>query len=817
MTISILQDLKFGLRLIRRSPYVTGLAIFCLASGIGLSTFMFSITWAVVGRGLPFDDQERIIHVMRRDVRFGDQSGNQTPIHLDDYRAVSEQQTSFQFVSAMTTDGMTVGKPGLPQRLSGAYVTPSLFKVLPVEAKLGRVFMEEDGLPDSPRVLILSNKVWRDQFASDPDIIGSECICEGLPYTVVGVMPEWYEYPFSQDVWVPLIPETLFEQTGWIDTVTILGRLNDNTSIEQAASEYELIFQRLDETKAVDEAVRQKPDLRPLFNLFIGKEIRILMWSMFGATFLVLLIACSNVSSILTARMVARTNELAIRSALGADRKRIMVQILGEALVYGMIGAALGLAVAWKALDFLWLFLSKARFSPPVFMEFRMDPISILVAVGLMIVGVLFAGFLPAWRASKTDIGVLLNDSQRTASSNRLSRLSTFNTILQVAFSFALLVAAGRLIFAIIYMGTVDYPFNSKGLLVGSLAVDSRTYSEQEQTVKFWDDLYRNLQSIPGAETVSLGFNMPGVFAMTEPVRIEGETYATKEDYPKVSFDVVAPGYFKTLGVDILDGRDFDDGDLPTNDLVVIVNTVMAERFWPQENPIGKTFYINARGDFMEEGEHLMRVIGVVPDLKMAGLFNTEDDGAGFYRVQSQGLWGDQKIFLRTAGNPYSMIPEVQKVISLIDPNIAFTDAMTFEDHVHDFFFFFRFFLGLFSTFGGMALVLTAAGLYGIIQYSVTQRIIEIGVRMSLGATPRGILWMVFRRGLRNTLIGLFAGVLLSYAFTKALMAAFPNVETEYYSFIASLAVILLVSGLANIFPARRAANLDPMAALRTQ
>lgn len=282
MGISFLQDLKYGLRLIRRSPYVTSLAVFCLAAGIGLSTFMFSITYAVVGRGLPFPDQEKIIHVMRRDVRFGDQSANQTPIHLDDYRSVKEQQTSFKTVAAMVTDGMTVGKPGLPERLDGAYVTPSFFDVLPVNPILGRVFMEEDGLPDSSRVLVLSYNVWRDQFASDPNIVGSECICEGLPYTVVGVMPDWYEYPFTQDVWVPLVPETLFEQTGWIDTVSILGQLHDDTSLEQASIEYELIFQRLDETKAVDEAVRQKPDLRPFFNLFVGKEIRILMWSKIG-------------------------------------------------------------------------------------------------------------------------------------------------------------------------------------------------------------------------------------------------------------------------------------------------------------------------------------------------------------------------------------------------------------------------------------------------------------------------------------------------------------------------------------------------------
>ena len=706
MNCSILQDITYGLRLMRRTPFITFLAVFCLASGIGLTTFMFSITYAIVGRGLPFKDQEKIIHVQRRDITQRNAPG--ITIHLDDYRQVVEQQTSLQTISAMAGDNVTVGRPGLPNRLKGIYVTPSFFDILSTTPVLGRVFLEEEGFPNSDRVLILSYKTWSDQFGSDPDIIGSECICEGLPYTIVGVMSAGYDYPFNQDVWMPLIPEDLYSQTGWIDVVTIVGRLRRDRSIDEAKGEFEVIFERLDETKPVTEAAPVKPDVQPLFELYVGEEFRILMWSMFAATFLVLLIACSNVSSLLTARMVARSNELAIRSALGADRRRIMIQILSEAFLYGIIGSSIGLFVAWRALVILWSFLSQFRFNPPSFMEFRLDPISILVAGGLMITAVLVAGFLPAWRASRTNLGTLLNDSQRTGSSYRLSRISSLSSIMQVAFSLALLVAAGKLIFAIIMMGTVDYPFNEKGLLVGSLAIDSRSYSEPDDEVRFWEDIYRNIQTIPGAESTSLGFNMPCVFAMMDTIQIEGEVYATPEDYPRVNLDVVAPGYFETLGVELLDGRDFDETDVQGNEPVAIINRVMAERFWPQQNPIGKFFQVE-RGIFQDEADRLLRVVGIVPDLKMSGLFEQDDDGAGFYRPQGQGLWGDQKIFLRTEGNPNAMIPEVQRVISLIDPNVAFTNAQSFSEHVNDTFFYFRFFLGLFSSFGGMALILSAA------------------------------------------------------------------------------------------------------------
>lgn len=814
MTRQIFQDLQFGLRLIRRSPGSSLLAVLCLAAGIGLTTFMFSISYAIVGRGLPFEDQDSIIHVQRRDItQLNDSSA---PIHLDEYRQVIEQQESFSELAGFAGDGVTVGRPGHPHFMSGAYVSPSLFGILPREPMLGRLLTDADALPDAKPVILLSYKAWRDAFASDPDIVGAECIAEGQPFTVIGVMPEAYDYPFGTQVWMPLVPETLFEQTGWIDTVTILGRLKDGRPLQAAQAEFEVIFQRIDEAEGESDLVHTKPTLRPLFEVFIGREIRIMMWTMFTATFLVLLIACTNVSSLLTARLTARENELAVRSALGANRKRIMIQILAETLLYGIIGSALGLLLAWRALDLLWQFVANFRFSPPAFMEFSMDPVSILVAVGLMVVAVLASGLFPAWRSSRVSIGSLLNDSQRTGSSGRLSRMSSFSTVVQLAFSLALLVSAGRLIFAIIYVSVADYPFEKEGLLIGSLSLDSKSYPDEEDQIRFWEELHRNLQGLPGAGSVTLGFNMPAVFGMADPIQITGEKYASEEDYPEVRFDVVAPGYFDTMGVEILEGRDFNYGDIRGNDSVALVNTVMADRFWPGEDPIGKTFRTSARGNITEE-DRLHRVIGVVPDLKMDGLFNEFDDGTGFYRSQGQGLWGDQKIIVRTEGNPNALIPGVQRILSQLDPDIALTEAMSFEEHVHDTFFYFRFFLNLFTTFGGMALLLSATGIYGIIQYSVNQRVLEIGIRMALGATPANVRWMILRRGMKNTLIGLAIGTLLSAAMTRVLMATFMNSEPEYYSFAAAVIILFTVSVIANGLPARRASRLDPMTALRVQ
>lgn len=813
MSISFLQDLKFGLRLIRRSPYVTGLAIFCLASGIGLSTFMFSITWAIVGRGLPFEEQGKIIHIMRQENV--DVGNPKTLIMAQDFYEIQAQQTSFEHLGAMVNDGVTVGIPGQPHRLDGAYVSHEIFEVLPVHPLLGRTFSKEDCQPESNRVLILSYKSWRDHFASDPDVVGLQVVCEGEPFTVIGVLPEGYDYPFKQQVWMPMIPELLKDQTAWIEFVTLLGRLKDDRTLDQARAEFSLIMRRIEDTKSLPEPILEPPSLEPLFNRYVNKEFRILMWSMFGATFLVLLIACSNVSSILTARMVVRSNEMAIRSAMGANRLRIMIQILGEALLYGIFGTLAGLAVAWKALNFLWLYISQHRFGPPDFMQIRLDPIAILVASGLMLVAVLVSGFLPAWRASKPNILSLLNDSQRTGSSKRLSRLSTVSTTMQIAFSFALLVAAGRLVYAIVMMSAMDYPFEEKGLLVGSVAIDGKSYPEEADTIRFWDQLYRDLNTIQGTDGVALGFNMPGVFGMTEPISLPGEDYASKEAFPQVRVNIVSPGYFKTLGVDILSGRDFNEGDIKGKECVAIINTVMAEKFWPRENPIGKVFYRERGEGALEEKERAHRVVGVVPDLKMDGLVNVDDDGAGFYRTQLQALWGDQRIFVRTSGNPGSFISEVQNAINLIDSDIAFTEAMEYEEHVSDAFFFFRFFMNLFSTFGGMALLLAAAGTFGIIQYSVSQRLVEIGIRMCLGASPASIQRMIFFKGLRNTLIGIAIGFVIALGLVKILTSAFQGIPNEYYSYLCAFVVLVGVAVVANGVPANRAARQDPMHALR--
>lgn len=797
----------------RKSPLFSAMAVFCLAAGIGLSTFMFSITYAIVGRGLPFAQPDRIVSIMQTDAMHG--AENRGPILVDDFRDIREQQTQFAHLAAVAGDTVTVGLPGNPRIVSGLYASPELFQIMPGKTQLGRVFTATDAEAGAPPVLILSHRAWITDFGRDPDIVGQECIAEGRPYTIIGVMEPNYDYPTgSTQVWMPLVAESLVAQTGWIDRVLLLGRLADGATIETATAEMSVVFQRIAEARGEDEPARFQPSIRLVLDMFLNREIRVMMWAMFGATLLVLFIACTNVSSLLSARLAARENEMAIRSALGASRRRLIFQLLAESLLAAVVGMLLGLFVAWNALELLWAQLASFRFNPPAFMEFRLDGPTMLMAIALMVLAVVLAALLPALRASRTNLSALLNDSGRTASNLRMSRLGSFSTILQLAFSLALLVAAGRLIYGLIAFSSAELPVSAEGLLVGSIAVDSSSYPTDQAQVRFWDELHRELEGIPGAASVALGFNVPGIPGMRDAIQIEGTDYASEDDYPSVRFDVVSPGYFATVGVPITQGRDFAASDVKGKASVAIINQVMAARFWPGENPVGRWFLTSDVGGLSEE-ERRHRVIGIVPDLAMHGLFNDEEDGAGFYRAQGQSLWGDQKIFVRTAGSPAAMIPAVQRTINTLDPNLAFSDAQAYEDHLKDSTFYFRFFLNLFSVFGVMALLLAATGVYGIIQYVVNNRTAEISIRMALGATAGNIRWLILRKGLRNASIGIVLGTVLAFGLSTVLDSAFPFLETEYVSYGVSVLILLGVALVANLVPAIRAARLDPMNSLR--
>jgi len=660
--MNLLQDFLFGLRLMRRSLLFSTLAIFCLTAGIGLSTFMFSISYSIVGRGLPFENADRIVTVMRSDVmRDGE---NISPLPVADYREIREAQKQMDRMAAVTGDTVTVGLPGLPNLMSGLYTTSELFEIMPGTPHLGRMFTEEDTQPGANYVVLLSYSIWESDFGSYPHIVGKECMAEGKPATIIGVMEKGYDFPFGNGgVWLPLIPESLEEQTGWIDTAMLLGRVAEGSSVDRVEDELGAIFQSLEEARGADDPTRFRPQVRPVMDMFIGDDLRILMWTMFGATLLVLFIACTNVSSLLSARLAARENELAVRSALGASRARIVYQILTESMLVALGGTALGLLTSWAALHLLWAQLASFRFNPPSFMEFRLEGLSVLVAILLMLFAVGVSSLLPALRASRTSLGSLLNDSGRTSSNLRVSRLGTISPILQLAFSLALLVAAGRLIYGIMVMTSVEYPFEEEGLLIGNVAIDSNSYPSDEEQVRFWEELYRNLQGLPGAEAVSLGFNLPTLFGMQGTIEMETEEYASEDDKPVVRFDVVTPGYFDMLGVSILSGRDFRSTDIRGNEPVAIINTTMAERFWPGESPLDRTFLFSNQGE-LEGDERRHRIIGVVPDLAMQGLFNDEDDGSGFYRPQGQSLWGDQKIFVRSSGDPEPFVVAVQKIIN---------------------------------------------------------------------------------------------------------------------------------------------------------
>lgn len=805
-----LENLRFSLRLIRSRPSTALLAVSCLALGIGLFTTVFSVSWSIVGRGLPYPDADRIVVIQRLE-ELGDDRRSES-IEVADMRDIRENQSSMDTLSVFAGDLVTVGRSGDPRRINGGYVTPEFFRIFRDQPFLGRFFVPEDGRPESRPAIILTHHVWRDQFGADPDIVDQTVIFEGLPYTVVGVAPPKYKYPFNSDVYVPLIPETIQQTTGWITSGLLIGRLAEGATVDGAQDEYNTIFHRLDEKNGNTERQFVPAKVQTFQELVAGPELIGLTGIMTVSTILVLVIACSNVANLLMARMSERTQELSIRVALGATRRMILVQVLTETLLWAVLGNVIGIVGAWFAVDLLWNIADSARFSPPSWMQFRIDGTVLVISVGATIFAALIAGLFPALRASRMEVSEMLKDQTRTASSLHMGRFTRFSAISQIAFSFALLVIAGRMIVGIVYLTSYEFPFRHEDVLVAQVGIDEKIATTDEEKAEFWKRMQSELGAIPGVEKVGMGFNLAGVFGMSGRIKFPGETYATEDDYPRSRFDIVMPGYFDALGVEILAGRDFAETDTRDTEPVAIVNTLFAERFWPGEEPIGQ--YISNVDHGGDLDDKPLRVIGVVPSMNMAG-FNPEDDASGFYRSQIQAIWGDMRVYLHGDREPEAFIEPVRKQVAAINPNLPITDMKPFRAQLSDVLFFFRFFLGLFTAFGVLALFLAAVGMFGIIQFSVSQRRMEFGVRQAFGASRSSIFRLVMGRGMVQTAIGLAIGALIAYGGSRVLLAVFDGMQEEPFSYVAALGVILLSNALANFFPARQASRLSPMEALR--
>ena len=811
----LLQDVRFAIRQLRKSPGFALTTVLTLALGIGATTAIFSLINAVLLRPLAFPDPDRLVWAAPLDQATG-KPGIPGSISYPDFFDWRSRNHSFEAIACYRRDGRTLTGNGTPQQLEAQIVSSDFFRVLGVHPALGRGFVREDEKPGT-HVAVLSHQTWQAAFGSAPDIVGRAITLDNTSYTVIGVMPKGFQFPIQKPepaLWATLADdavdkEPLTAQRG-ADILTIVARLKPGISVSQANADLTLIAQNLatqyPDTNKRMPAATVAPELENL----VGNT-RPALTVLFASVVFVLLIACANVAGLMLARASRRRPEIALRSAMGATRFEIMRQVLVESVVLSIGGGAWGVVLS------VVLLKTMLRFVPQNLP--RLERVSLdgrvlaFAAVASLITGVLF-GVLPAWRMSRLDPALALREGTRSLTSGRgQHRLNSALVVAETAIGLVLLVGAGLLIHSFLRVLNVDPGFDPHHLLTASISLPDSQYPGLKKA-QFYDELLRRLSALPGVTSVAAGLPIPlSRNNIAVSFSIEGRPVA-KGDQPDAPVSIVTPEFFRTLRIPVLSGREFLPTDDSKSQAVVVVNQAFARKYFPGENPIGKRIKPGL-GDGVTE-EPMREIVGVVGDVKRNGI--TTEMPAQYYLPFKQAIIFSLPIIIRTAGDPLSVVGPLRAELSQLDSNIPLYRISTVEDYLSLSAAQPRFQTMLIAFFAAIALLLSAVGLYAVLSYMVAQRTLEIGLRLALGAQRDNVLVLILRRGMLLAAAGLTIGIFASLLLTRFMQDMLYGVRRfDPLTLLAVSAVLLLVSLIASSVPAYRAARLDPMQTLREQ
>ncbi len=800
-----------GVRMFIRRPGLSATAVIALALGIGLTTMMFSIVHGVVLRGLPFEDSDRLVSVFRNRPAQGVQFMGVSIHDFEDWR---EQQHSFEDIAAYYAETVNIGgTEGTPIRYLGAYVNARMFDLLRVRPLLGRSFRPEEDHPSTPPVMLLSYRAWQDRFQGDPAIVGKVVRANAELTTIVGVMPEKFGFPQQMDAWLPLRIDRLAFSRGGGPAVEgtqlqAVARLNAGVTVETAQAEMSTIAAGL---AAAYPASNQGigVTVQPLMETFIGPQAAAMLYTMLGAVFGVLLIACANVANLLLARTVARGKEIAIRTALGASRRRTILQLLAETLVLALAGAAVGLVVAKVGIDFFNAGL--ATQDTPLWLEATLDPVVLGFVVALACLSTLMAGIIPALRATRSDVAGIMNDESRGASSGRMGKVSRALVIGQLAVSCGLLVAAGLMIRTVVNVAQFDYGFATDNIFTARLGLFDKDYPTPTAQAQFYDAVLQGLAARPGVRSVAFTSDLPARGGQRQPVTIDGVAYPTEQDHPLAHRIVITPGYFEVVDVAPVRGRMFERTDGPDSQPVAIVNERFVALFFTDRDPLG------ARIKLGSDDTPWRTIVGVVPDLYLGGAVGALNPRhEGVYVPLMQNVINFMTLVVATDQAAMSYTATIQDEVNRIDPALPLYWVRSLADQYALDTWFYRAFGTLFVAFGLAALVMATIGLYGVMSFSTGNRTREIGVRMALGAERRGVLMLILRQGLGQIGVGLALGLALAALLSRGLGLLLFGVQPWDPAVFAAVVLALATAGtLASFIPARRATRVEPVEALR--
>jgi putative ABC transport system permease protein len=804
---TLLQDVRYGLRMLGKNPGFTAVAVLTLALGIGANTAIFSVVDGILLRPLPYPEPERIVEISRT-YRGELEMSNFAAAQFDFWRSHNEP---FQFLAASTGVGFNLAGGSRPERVRALRASAEYFRVLGVPPALGRDFLQEEDRPGGPNVAILSHGLWTRDFGADVQVIGRTVLLDGDSYTVVGVMPAGFESLPPVDLWTTIgqVAHTIGSGSNY----DVIGRLKPSISPRQADSFLATLTRPFLNRFASDMPANIAKDVS--FDVFpyryvVTSDLRAPLLVLFGAIGFVLLIACVNVANLQMARAAMRNREIAVRTALGAGRLRIFRQLVTENILLAFLGAALGLLVAQWALNFL---LALTPSDLPRGQEISLDRWALaFTALVAVLTGVLF-GLAPAFQAARTDLNESLKESgSRTAS--RRQRLGAALAVGELALSLVLLVGSALLIKTFVILLRTDPGFDPRAVLSLEIWTTGSQYKSGAALANLYVTMVRRIEAIPGVESAAVvAAGLPLERGGNVPMKIAGQ-----KDSEMFSADYreITPEYFRALGTPLRQGRAFTAADSQDTHKVAIINATFARRHFPGRNPIGEHVDLTMVGDADRE------IVGVVGDVKSS--LNEAAQPSAFIPVAQASYdvdqlfqgWFPTCILVRTTPKPLSLSHAVEDAVRGADPNLPIGHVRSLEEILSLSLAFQRFLMTLMTVFAGLALVLAAVGLYGVISYSVSQRTHEIGIRMAVGATRGSVLGLIVHRGLRLALLGTGIGVVAALGLTRLLRSMLFGVKpTDLLTFAGVAVLLTAVALLASYIPARRAAKVDPMVALR--